>query len=234
MTNKRLYQTRQAERGNMLFLILIAAALFAALSYVVAQSSRSGGGDAARDKARLAAADIMNQATAVQTSVGRLLIGGCLDTDLSFESGNDTVHVNPGAPVDNHCHVFHPAGGGTPPRQADPQYAGDPRFYYVSSSAITNIATTCTDPSCADLTMNLYDVGEVLCEELNTANGYRVAVTDLPTDTQAGCPFEGTYDCAGNGNAEIVFASPELRGKNSVCYRDTVKGLTFTHVILER
>ena len=218
-----------------MFLILIAVALFAALSYAVIQSSRTGGGDATREKARLDAAEILNHATAVQTGVGRLLIRGCQDVRLNFANGNDGgIHINPTAPTDKRCDVFDPAGAGVSNKAPNRKWSSDHNFYYTSSSSVTDMGSTCTDTTCADLVMELRGVSPALCEQLNTLNNYIVPVPSLPTDTQAGCPFTGTYDCAGNGTAQIVFATAPLRGKNSVCYNDTVHGLTFVHVIYAR
>ena len=198
-----MHVKRNAERGNVLFLILIAVALFAALAFVVAQSSRTGSGDAERDKAKLAAANIMNQVTAVRTAVGRLLIRGCGAELLNFENNLDTVHVNPNAPTDGHCDIFGSAGGGVIARTADQAaVASDNRFYYSGSSSISGIGTTCGTPDCADLTINLSGVGQALCLALNAANGNRLDFGNLPADTQSICPFEGTFDCNGNGSAD--------------------------------
>ena len=107
---------RHSEHGNVLFLILIAVALFAALSYAVTSSNRAGGGSTEREAAQLAATEIANYAVAVQTAVIRIIASGCLDTEISFErapfDGSDAGYVNPNSPSNFSCHVFHPNGGG--------------------------------------------------------------------------------------------------------------------------
>lgn len=111
---------RQDTHGNVLFLILIAVALFAALSYAVTQSSRSGG-DANREKLRAAASEIIQYGTAMEQAVSRMrLINRTSDAQLSFE--NDVWKAADGSvlypagynassrgPVDR---LFHPEGGG--------------------------------------------------------------------------------------------------------------------------
>lgn len=102
---KSIKQRKQAESGNVLFLILIAVALFAALSYVVTQSTRSGGGSAEREKNVLSSAQMTQYPTALRTSVIRLVLGG-----VSI----DNVKFNPPTSFSGSTfrEVFHPSGGG--------------------------------------------------------------------------------------------------------------------------
>lgn len=226
---------RKSERGNVLFIILIAAALFAALSYVIVQSSRSGGGDAAREKYALDAAEIRGYVTALQTSIGRMLINGCSLTSINFgNSGDAGLHDNPNATSDNRCDVFHPAGGSVALKPSTDRWASDPILYYSGSSAISGLGTTCATSDCADLALVIRGAHIGLCEALNRGSGHNIDLTTLPQDTQQSCPYVGTMDCGGNGLAEVIFTAPELTGKNSICYNDSTHGLTFMHVILER
>lgn len=97
---------RQSERGNVLFLILIAVALFAALSYVVTQSTRSGGGTTEREQNILSSAQMTQYPTALRTSIIRMILGGVPIENVLFNSPSDfgTLSVN--------RLVFHPQGGG--------------------------------------------------------------------------------------------------------------------------
>ncbi len=96
---------RQSEKGNVLFLILIAVALFAALSYVVTQSTRSGGGSTEREKNILSSAQMTQYPTALRTSLIRLVLGGIAIQNVKF---NAPASFSPSTELE----VFHPNGGG--------------------------------------------------------------------------------------------------------------------------
>lgn len=97
--------------GNVLFLILVAVVLFAALSYAVTRSSR-GGGDASAEQAKLAASQILQRMSMIKFSLDRLSVNGCDSTELSFENaavnnlGDAGTYVNSNTPPTD-CHVFH-------------------------------------------------------------------------------------------------------------------------------
>ena len=78
------HNQKNLERGNVLFLILIAVALFAALSYAVTQSSRSGGGDATDETNAVNAASITQYPTGVRTAILRMTIDGTDVTTIEF------------------------------------------------------------------------------------------------------------------------------------------------------
>ena len=78
------------EKGNALFLILIAVALFAALSYAVTNSGRGGSG-IDKERADILAAQIMQEISMWQSHVQRLKI----------VSGYDQVLFNDSAPTDS-------------------------------------------------------------------------------------------------------------------------------------
>lgn len=103
---------RVSERGNVLFLILIAVALFAALSYAVTQSTRSGGGDASKETGIINASQILQVPASYRTAVQRMVISQNIDgsqivssppTDFSSMSANMLARD-----------VYYPSGGGMP------------------------------------------------------------------------------------------------------------------------
>ena len=101
-------------RGNVLFLILIAVAMFAALAYAVTQSTGGGVVDISSEKSEMDVAKIENYEAAVNAALWRLkLANGCLDEEVSYETPAGD-YENPLSPVDYRCHVFRPEGGGVP------------------------------------------------------------------------------------------------------------------------
>ena len=113
-------------RGNALFIILIAVALFTALSYAITQSGR-GGGSTEKERVDLIAAEILQDAAAVLTAIDRVkLVNGCQETEISFDSPHAPVgaYTNPNSPLDKSCHVFEPEGGNIP-WQTYPASIGD-------------------------------------------------------------------------------------------------------------
>ncbi len=87
----------------MLFLILIAVALFAALSYAVVGTTRSGGGDGdvAATSDRLAAQQFIAYGDSVRLAVQRLRLSGVASSELDF-----------GRSATGSRAVFHKDGGG--------------------------------------------------------------------------------------------------------------------------
>ncbi len=100
------------ERGNAIFMILVAVALFAALGYAVTNSSRTSTTLLTDEEATAYANQMMAYGNEVKTVVRRLQLRGCDETEISFENNIVTGYINPNAPSSNKCHVFDIAGGG--------------------------------------------------------------------------------------------------------------------------
>ena len=122
--------TRKNEKGNVLFLILIAVVLFAALSYAVSQSNQTSG-DISSEEAELAAAEIINYFAAIQGEAQRLnLVHGVPYYNINL--GNNNSHGsltggsegvvgniwadNPNCVDLDKCSVFIERGGNIPSR----------------------------------------------------------------------------------------------------------------------
>ena len=110
-----MFEDNIRNRGNVLFLILIAVALFAALTYAISQSTRSGGGDAEEEKSGVLAAQVINDAIALRSAYQRLRLNcDLVEIDMD-EDTNDSYRRNPLSPSasgDFSCALFHPDGGG--------------------------------------------------------------------------------------------------------------------------
>lgn len=117
-----IHKIIQKQHGNALFLILIAVALFAALSYAITQSGR-GGGNVTRELNMLNASEILQYASTIKQATDKLLlINNCQLTELSFQAdwngdgtdsgGNSADQANTTTPSDGRCRYFHENGAG--------------------------------------------------------------------------------------------------------------------------
>jgi hypothetical protein len=105
-----LFDRNSGRRGNALFLILIAVALFAALSYAVTQTGR-GGGSASREQTALMAAQIAQMGQDVTAAVQRMILTGTDPNALAFGAFDLTTYAWIPCTSGAGC-VFAPDGGG--------------------------------------------------------------------------------------------------------------------------
>lgn len=188
-------------RGNVLFLILIAVALFAALSYAVTQSNK-GGGDISKDKLRLTASQMIQYATHIEQAVTRLtVVNGCSDTQISFENPIEAGFVNPNAPADKRCHVFDENGGGISARKFPQELVVDGCapwwcgiYNFTPGNSFQYVGTDGgAGGSSLDLAFSVYGVSEDLCREINKLLKLPNATTTMPSRGVYVQKFVGTY-----------------------------------------
>jgi hypothetical protein len=222
---------RHSEKGNALFLILIAVALFAALSFVIVNSTRSGAGTASEEKTRLNISPILNYIISVTTGLNRLIARGCRLDAINFEhepfDGSDPKYLNPNSPDDFSCHVFH-ANGGAVPYQIPPAEAQDippgktadmQEYYYNLSHQVPGVGTDNLGTGNADskdLMIIMPYVSPNLCRAFNkTINReYEAPPEDVNTLNIIG--FAGG-DIAAMGSSDIEDADGVLRGQAAAC-----------------
>lgn len=120
-TKQRIHKSN---RGNILFLILLAVVLFAALSYAVTSSMRGGGRSASEEKISTAFSEVMNVVSAHRIAIQRMILsgirpenisayypdhdGGTNDGSYFWQNTNCHYTSNP----DHSCKLYHPQGAG--------------------------------------------------------------------------------------------------------------------------
>ena len=221
--------------GNILFIILIAVALFAALSFTITSGGRQQN-PGKRETGKLEASKILSFANQVKAGVDRLRFNDCNLDSLDF--GNTTWHFmdsetnyivpvghNPNAPVDRSCALFHFEGLGIPLVEF-PQ-AG------VDDSAVTN---TAHEPGSGriivgsvsgvgfetrpELILQINYIREEVCREIN--NGFGLDGVPIPQTNPAGliADFTGTIPptvpvYVGTGTSSV------LKEMDAFCYNET-------------
>lgn len=160
------------ERGNILFLILLAVVLFAALSYAVTQSTQGGGKNASNEKDDARAAELLNYFSSLDVGVQRMLLtGGVKDYQLSFYYQTPHKYVYGGTDNQNctstACHVFDPAGGGVIGKDLDNYTRGQltepERIFYTS---VPGAGT-----SLPDIVIGVSGVTPGICRAINRTIG---------------------------------------------------------------
>ena len=222
------------ETGNVLFIILIAVALFAALSYAVTQSTR-GGGAGADKESNLVDSAVLQQFTAgLRGAITRMTVNGVAQTDLEFNPPSDFSNLTSPS-----VGVFHPTAGTIiyelSPTGVMDQAGSNPdgKWIFTMNFEVKNIVTNVPGSSDGnDILAMLPGVKKVICEQINLKLGLPIS----PFPTVTGVTYSS--DLISNYNAyymdndyvvpssEIIIgggaADSALEGTNEGCYYESV------------
>jgi hypothetical protein len=148
----------RSSQGNILFLILIAVALFAALSYAVTGSSRNSGEAITKDKAKLAAAALIQYSSEVEQALTRMTLANGISWAAVSYGGNNSACSG------NSCKLFHPEGGNA--RLLPPALAMAEGFENTTAQVrFENIKDVGSD--LPDLVLIVYAVNLEVCRAIN-------------------------------------------------------------------
>ena len=157
-------------RGNALFLILIAVALFAALSYAVTNSGRGGSG-VDKEQAEIDAAQIMQFFSQVQTAYTRLeLIGGYDQVLFNDSDANASGTCYSGATATTPCNTIgmFSAEAGVPIPDLTPYQSSPPdNQAAVWVSARITLGASDYGTSAPDTYISLRYIDEAICDAIN-------------------------------------------------------------------
>lgn len=247
------------QSGNALFLILIAVALFAALSYAITSSGRGGGG-IDREKKAINASQVLQYAASVQQAIQRMqMVNGCSDTQISFayDSNSDGSvdasddYWNASAPSE--CYVFGSDGGGlvfndftaetyTPQSElSNSNNYGKPMF--VGGAQVLGVGSDCDpatsgDTSCKDLLLWFHYMDPDLCKSLNENLG--IDISSYVNENVSNISDADNWKFTGTYNATFTYMTvgdeqTELQDQYAGCiYRSWFPDYLFYYVLIAR
>lgn len=211
-----------SQRGNALFLILIAVILFAALSYAITQSNQGNASNVTRDRLDIEYSKVSSILNLGVSEYNKLRLHGCAIKDIQSLT-YDTVTVPACA--------FYGKDGGPFPYNADTL-----RDYMVIGEPIPHIGSDLVD---VILVANYVDSGDTeqnavhakLCDFFNEKNG--ITYTQDLNYTDFGT---ASYALTGVNNTPATSLMPSaFNGKNQGCIYDAnFLGYQFYMVAEER
>lgn len=240
--------TKKQEAGNVLFLILIAVALFAALSYAVTQSSR-GGGNADSETSLIGASTVTQYPASLSTTVLRMSISGTSSDSVDFTIPADVANLNTAALQGNN--IFHTDGGGASYQTAPENVvtaAGSSTWVFNGQNQIADIGTTdateTPDTTNVDIVAFLVGVTLGVCEAINDQLG----ITGIPQDTGIDYATQKDTDgtntalglcdatCGAAATIGSATGAHDLNGQPFGCFEDSGAAGTYVyyHALAER
>lgn len=234
-----IQQYRPGENGNVLFLILIAVALFAALSYAVTQSTRTSGGSSESETTLIDSAQVTQYPASVRTAVVRMIIGGVDYKRLEFNLPANFDNCT-GAPTTHNFCVFHPAGGGATyaesPKSVMDSGAPGP-WYFNADFEVEGIGTTAAGPDGNEVMAFLPGITESVCKRLNKElgiSGTTALGADLSADYTKMMDDDYDFNSAANNILGTATGATGLIGKPFGCFQNSNSQYVYYHVLLEQ
>ncbi|MGQ0527849.1 MAG: hypothetical protein ACT4OY_07495 [Alphaproteobacteria bacterium] len=195
------------ERGNMVFMVLIAIALIGLLSAAIMGSNNSESSNIDEETLALHATAVQRYASELERAVMFVKQNGASESDIRFaHPDNNAEYGDLNADPDPTDQVFHRKGGGASFRTPPEDVNDGTGWEFYGGTAVPGAGS-----SKADLVAVLPNVTEQFCEKINRMNGQ----SSIPEDTGAGAPGGlSAGDCIYGGaparfdNGQQFYATP--------------------------
>ena len=222
----------RSTRGNILFLILLAVVLFAALSYAVTQSLRGGGKDATSESFGAYASQLLQYAGLLEnTFMRQMLVADVKDYGFDISADNN-AWVQNNSCTNINCRLFNKSAreGLTTSLELPAKYmaSGDGRATFRVASVV-NIGT-----SAEDLILLYRSISLPLCNAINAQLGIN---PDLANDEGYGgtiTNYSGTLTAMPVSGSIIGNDITSLANQKAGCFRHSNDGYVFFYVLLAR
>jgi len=207
------------QSGNVLFYILIAVALLAALSYAVTQGGRTGVRSVTRERANVYASEIIEYGNILSQSVSQIRLRGYQDTEISFENNIVSGYINANC-TDDECKIFHVNGGGLNFLRP-PMNANDGVDWLFSVNRVIYVGTHIGGVATSDLELVavLQNIDKGVCEQINRKL-HGTSVIPQENDSINLVKFTGAY--SGAWIADSGGASGPIAGNSAYCFEGNV------------
>lgn len=170
-----IVDAKKNQAGAAIFYVLLAIALFAALSVAVMQMGKNSGGNSySSEYDKLTATEILSQANQYVAAARKLRLRGIAETQISFRNNLNAGFNNLSCTTDA-CRVFRPDGGGLTPLVPPPNANNGQLWTFTGSSRIVNAGNA----SDGDLLAILPDINVNVCRRLNYQLG-NAQLADTP------------------------------------------------------
>lgn len=208
---------RQSESGSVIWFILLAVILLAALTISISRSSDTVEQSGDRERARIVASDMMRYAKGLEQAISKMRMNGMSENQISFENSFLSGYENNFC-TDTSCRVFHKEGGGqnyrVPPSDwLDAAYSAEDHYgtiLFTGNACVPDVGNyseggTCeADNSTLELMMIVPFIKKSICLEINRMVDLGTGGADPPKDdtnawdgTVSNAMFKGLFN---NGN----------------------------------
>ncbi len=226
-----------SQRGNILFLILLAIILFVALSYAVTSGFRNGTPDGIpKEKARSLAAQLLQNVSLIEQTIMReRTVNDVPEWGFDMKGTNVNANMNTTCTANN-CRLFAGNGGQIPailiPDWASTDTTGN-IGYHSLSLPVAKVLNVGTDN--IDLVIKYAFLRREVCEALNSLLGH--ADIDLANNNEiwgASDTYSGTLTSFPATVATLGDQYAVLKGKTSFCFLHSTEGYTFVYTVMTR
>lgn len=224
----------KSQSGNVLFYILIAVALLAALSFAVTQSGRGSGKQISDERARLLASEIIEYANTISNGATQLRLrysSNALDFSNSDNTGFTGDYTNPNS-TGAENQIFNVAGAGINYQKISDDAidtscgsGGPGEWWFLIGIGIEEIGDTAK----SELVAQGRCIQKNVCTKINDLLGVNNPGNNPPSASWGGSVnFQGSFIDTATTTAAAV------KGQPAFCYESGVSQYFFTKTLISR